>query len=103
MSQNLWNEIARTIINAGQMPIPVNNTLIELLKILINEAQANFLLIFEKPSLNINQIKEKTDLDETQLEKILNDLMYNGIITGTTSRSTGVKVYRLMGPFPGIF
>ena len=30
-------------------------------------------------------------------------LMDNGVITGTASRCAGVMVYRLMGPFPGIF
>jgi len=103
MSQDLWYKVARKIVKAGQMLMPISDTLIKLLRIIITEEQAKFLLIFKKPSLNFNQIKEKSDLDETQLKKILNNLMYNGVITGTTSRSTGVKVYRLMGPFPGIF
>ena len=70
----------------------------------MTEDQAKFLLIFnKKPSLNIDEIRGKIDLDDDTIYKILHDLMYNGIITGTRSRRTGVMVYRLLPPFPGIF
>ncbi len=51
----------------------------------------------------MDQIKKKTDLNEETILKILNDLMNNGIIVGTQSRSKRITVYRLMSPFPGIF
>ncbi|GAI97686.1 unnamed protein product, partial [marine sediment metagenome] len=98
----LWYKVARTIVRAGRLPIPVAGVFVEILKILLTEEQARFLLIFKKPSLNINQIKEKADLDAKALEKMLNDLMNNGIIIGTQSRSHKTMVYRLLQPFPGI-
>ena len=103
MTEKFWYKVARTIVKAGVFPFPVNESLIELLQELITEEQAKFLLIFKKPSLTLDQIKQSTDKDEESILKMLDILMYNGIIIGTKSRSAGVMVYRLMGPFPGIF
>ncbi|MFX1313640.1 MAG: indolepyruvate ferredoxin oxidoreductase subunit alpha [Promethearchaeota archaeon] len=102
-TDNLWYKVAKNIVKAGVFPIPISNTLLELLQNLITEEQAKFLLIFEKPSMTLKEIKERTDVDEELILKLLDVLMYNGIIIGTKSRSTGKMVYRLMGPFPGIF
>jgi Pyruvate/2-oxoacid:ferredoxin oxidoreductase delta subunit len=102
-SEKIWYKAARTIVKAGQQPMVVNDTLIELLQLIMTEEQAKFITIFRKPSLNINQIRDKTTLNEDELHKILNVLMDNGVIVGTKSRSTGIAVYRLLGPFPGMF
>jgi NAD-dependent dihydropyrimidine dehydrogenase PreA subunit len=103
MTDNLWNKVARTIVKAGVFPVPISDSLIELLQELITEEQAKFLLIFKKPSMTLEQIKERTDMDEESILKMLETLMYNGVIIGTKSRSAGKKIYKLMGTFPGIF
>ncbi|MFX1480178.1 MAG: indolepyruvate ferredoxin oxidoreductase subunit alpha [Promethearchaeota archaeon] len=103
MDENLWNKVARNIVQAGVFPVPVSNTLIEILQELITEEQAKFLLIFKKKSLTLDQIKQNTDLDEKSTLQMLETLMYNGIIIGAMSKSAKVMVYTLMGPFPGIF
>ena len=103
MSEKIWYKAARMVVNAGNYPFPINETVIELLKILITDDQARFIQIFRKPSLSLEQIKQKTNLNDVDLEKMLNDLMDGGIVVGTKSRSTGKNIYRLMGPFPGIF
>ncbi len=103
MSEKLWNKVARTIVKAGMFPIPITDTLIEFLQTVITEEQAEFLLIFKKRSLSIDQIKAKTELDDNALDKMLNGLMDNGIVISAPSKSTGIMVYRLMGPYPGIF
>ncbi|MBD3214730.1 MAG: 4Fe-4S dicluster domain-containing protein [Candidatus Lokiarchaeota archaeon] len=104
MTEKLWYKVARTIIKAGNLPFPVNQTLIELLKLLINEEQAKFIYkVFKKPNLNMDQIKMRIDLSEEEILGILDELMDEGVITGTTSESTGIEVYRLMPPFPGLF
>ncbi|MFX1375750.1 MAG: indolepyruvate ferredoxin oxidoreductase subunit alpha [Promethearchaeota archaeon] len=103
MSDKLWNKVARTIVKAGVFPVPVSDGLIELLQELISEKQAKFLLVFKKPSLTLEQIKQKTGMDEDSILEMLDLLMYNGIIIGTKSKSSGKNIYRLMGPFPGIF
>ncbi len=102
-NDKIWYKTARTIVKAGQLPMVVNEVLIELLQLIMTEEHAKFITIFRKPSLNIDQIREKTTIDEDALQKILNELMDNGVIVGTKSRSTGIAVYRLLGPFPGMF
>ncbi|MFW9949048.1 MAG: indolepyruvate ferredoxin oxidoreductase subunit alpha [Candidatus Thorarchaeota archaeon] len=99
----LWLKAARTIVKAGQMPIPITNTLITLLQTIMTHKQAQFIQIFKKPSLNFDQIKEKSNLDDKSLHQMLNELMENGIVVGVLSRRTGIMVYRLLGPFPGLF
>jgi len=103
MDDKLWIKTVRTIQKAGGFPIPVNNTTIELTQTLMNEEEASFILNFKKPSLNIDQLKDKTGLDEKYLEKMLTQLMDKGIIIGAQSRSTGIMVYSLMPFLPGIF
>ncbi|MFX1295854.1 MAG: indolepyruvate ferredoxin oxidoreductase subunit alpha [Promethearchaeota archaeon] len=102
-AEKLWYRAARTIAKAGQMPIPITPTIIELIKTLMSEEQATFILIFKKPSLNIDEIKQKSDLDDDSLNKMLISLMDKGVIVGVPSRRTGIMVYRLMPMWPGIF
>ncbi|MHA2089031.1 MAG: hypothetical protein ACW972_12190, partial [Promethearchaeota archaeon] len=99
----VWKGAVKNIVKAGAFPVAISNSLIELLQELMTEEQAKFLLIFKKSSLTLEQIKEKTDMDEEFILQMLETLMYNGIIIGAMSRSAKVMVYRLMGPFPGIF
>ena len=99
-----WYKVARRIVKAGQMPMPISESLIELIKSIIPEEQARFVLdTFKNPSLNIDEIKANSELDEGELDQMLNDLMDNGIVVGMPSRRTGIMVYRLLPPFPGMF
>ncbi len=99
----VWYKAARTIVKAGQLPMVVNDDLIELLKLIMTDEQAKFITVFRKPSLSIDQLKDKTNLDEETLNEILNELMDNGVVIGVPSRRTGTMIYRLLGPFPGLF
>ena len=100
----IWNKVVRTIVKAGQTPMPISDELIELIQNIITEEKAQFISsVFKKPSLNIDQIKSNTTLNSIQLMKMLNELMDNGVIVGLPSRRTGIMVYRLLGPFPGMF
>jgi len=107
MSEKLWQKVVRIVATAGAIPFPkdYDNVIIEILQNLINEEQARFLLHFKKPSLNIDQILEKTkdEFDENAIKRLLKELMTNGVIVKSQSRSTGIDVYRLLGPFPGMF
>lgn len=102
MSEQLWTNAATTIVNAGQIPIPITGTLLELMQTIMNAEQAEFIQIFDKP-LTMDEIKEKTLLDEHSIGRFLQELMHNGIVTGIPSRTTGTMVYRLLPPIPGIF
>ncbi len=103
MTDKFWYNVARTFIKAGVFPVPISDTLFELLQALVTEEQANFILLYKKPSMTLEEIKQKIDMEEQNIIKMLNTLMYNGIIVGTRSKSTGVMVYRLMGLWRGIF
>jgi len=101
--EKLWYKTARVIVKAGQMPMIITNTLIKLLKMILTEEEAKFILIFKRPSMNINEIKKNTDLDEKVLNEVLNKLMNKGVVVGIPSRRSGLMVYRLLGPYPGLF
>jgi NAD-dependent dihydropyrimidine dehydrogenase PreA subunit len=69
---------------------------------LLTEEQAKFITLFKKRSYNSEEIKQISDLDEKALNKMLNDLMNIGVITGMVSRSAGIMVYRPAPLVPGI-
>ena len=102
MSEQMWNKVAKNFVSAQGGFFPNNDTLISIIQTLVSEEQAKFLQIFRKRSLNINQIKAKTDLDDKALEKMLKELMDNGLIMGIPSRSTGIMVYYLVSILPGL-
>ena len=106
MSEKIWSKLIRLIPKAGGEQIPYHPTLVEILQTLITEEQAKFLLIFRKPLLTIDQIKQKSDLDGKELEKMLKDLMYEGFITALPNENTGIIEYSLnpfVGTYAGIF
>lgn len=102
MSEKLWYKVSRVFIKAGRLPVPITDTVIEILKTILTEDQAKFMLLFKKPSYNLDEIKPNTDLDEVSLQKMLNELMHIGVISGIPSRSTGIMVYRVTPFLPGL-
>ncbi len=102
MNEKIWQDAAQASIGAGAIPIPVSATLIELLQTVMDEKEAAFIPVFTKP-MNIKDIKEKSNLSDEALDKMLDGLMRKGIITGIPSKSTGIVVYRLLPPIPGLF
>lgn len=101
--EKVWNRAANRMVAAGQVPMPVTGTLIELLQTILDEEEAKFIQIFDKSSLNLQEIRERCDLDEDSLAGMLDGLLHKGALMVTRSRSTGVDVYHLMPPFPGLF
>lgn len=102
MNEQIWQNAAKASISIGVIPIPVTGTLIELLQTIMDEKEAQFVQILTKP-MNWKEIKEKSDLNEEALNNMLNGLMNKGIVTGIPSKTTGVVVYRLLPPLPGLF
>jgi len=92
-------------VKAGNMPFPITDTLIELLQNIVTKEQAKFIIkaYNKKPNMNIDEIKNKSNLDDSSLMKILDDLQFKGVIVGTESKTTGIIVYRLQPLFPGLF
>ncbi|MFX0076142.1 MAG: 4Fe-4S binding protein [Candidatus Hermodarchaeota archaeon] len=105
MNDNFWYKLSRVIVKAGNMPFPVTDTLIELLKNILSEEEADFIIKVynRKPNMNLNEIMSKIDIDSASLTKLLDDLQFKGVVVGTESKTTGITVYRLQPPFPGLF
>jgi len=101
--EKVWNRAANRMVAAGQVPMPVTGTLIELLQTILDEEEAEFISVFDKPSLNLQEIRERCGLDEEPLAAMLDSLLHKGALMLSRSRSTGVDVYHLMPPFPGLF
>jgi hypothetical protein len=102
MSERIWSKLTKRIIKAGII-LPFSDTLNEILKTLINEEQAKFLLVFNKPSLTIDQIRHKTDLDDKALDEMLNVLMDIGIIDTIPKPNTDIIGYNLAPFAPELF
>jgi len=102
MNEQIWQDAAQASINAGVIPMPVTGTLLELLQTIMDEREAQFIPVFTKP-MNMKELKEKSSLNEEELDKILDGLMRKGVVTGIPSKNTGQVVYRLMPPIPGLF
>lgn len=102
MDDKAYKKAASRSISAGKIPFPLSDTLVELFKILVTGEEARFLAIFRKPSMNLDQVKEKRpDMDEQAIKAMLDTLMDKGVIMGSTS-SSGIEVFTLMPPFPGL-
>ncbi|MEW6079089.1 MAG: 4Fe-4S binding protein [Thermodesulfobacteriota bacterium] len=102
MSDQIYRDAASAINKAGAVPFPVNDTLLDILKILMTPEQAQFVQMLDRP-LNRGELEKKSGLSGDALDRMLNDLMDNGVITGAASRSAGMMVYRALPPIPGIF
>jgi formate hydrogenlyase subunit 6/NADH:ubiquinone oxidoreductase subunit I len=101
MSQELWQKTAQTIVNAGQLPIPISQTMIEIMRTIMTPEQAEFVQVFTKP-MNMEELQEVTRMDRPVIDKLLVELMHAGVLTGIPSKGTGTLVYRLLPPLPGI-
>ncbi len=101
MNDQQYRAAASALISAGGIPFPTDSV-IDILKHLITVDQAGFIQLFDRP-LNRDEIKERSGLDEPELDRMLNDLMDNGVVFGMPGKSTGIMVYRLLPPLPGIF
>ena len=102
MNEQMWQNAAQASISAGVVPIPITGTVLELLQTIMDEKEAQFIPIFTKP-MNLKELKEKSGLSEESLDKMLDGLMTKGIVTGIPSNNTGLIVYRLLPPIPGLF
>jgi ferredoxin len=104
MSEKLWYKAAKLIVRATGNPLfQANDTLVEILKTLLNEKEINFLLNFRKPVLTYHELKERSEMDDTELMDILDSLMDNGIIMDFPIKDSDMMEYRLLAPVADIF
>ncbi|MFX0187927.1 MAG: 4Fe-4S binding protein [Candidatus Hodarchaeota archaeon] len=108
MSEVKYKKAAQVIVKAGLLPFPINDTLLEILKLLIEEDELDFIMAFKrKRSQTIEELKKSSKMSEEDILKNVKSLAKKGVIFNQPS-SSGIMVYRLLplmmvGPFEYIF
>lgn len=96
MLDEKYRKAARVIIKAGFLPFPINDTMIELLKILLNENDLDFIMAFRrKPSQTMQELKVSSKLSEDEILNHIKSLAKTGFLFNQPN-SSGVMVYRLL-------
>ncbi|MFX1346145.1 MAG: 4Fe-4S binding protein [Promethearchaeota archaeon] len=104
MSEKIWLKAAQLFAKASGDPfLQPNETLIEMLKALLNEEQAKFISNFRKPILTLQKLKEKSGMAEGYLIQILNSMMDKGLIMDKPNESSGIIEYHLLRLIPDIW
>lgn len=94
-----YKKAGEIISTAGGTPLPVNDTLIKLLKFFINEDELDFIAAFaEKKSQTMEQLKQSSGLSEDEINKKVKDLAKRGVIFNQPN-SKGIMVFRLLPLF----
>lgn len=108
MSEAKYKKVAQVIVKAGLLPFPINETLLEILKLLIEEDELDFIMAFKrKHSQTMEELKKRSKMSEDEILKKVESLASKGVIFNQPNRN-GVMVYRLLplmmvGPFEYIF
>ncbi|MFX1409390.1 MAG: ATP-binding protein [Promethearchaeota archaeon] len=96
MSEDKYRKVARIIVKAGLIPFPINDTMIDLLKLLINEEQLPFIMAFRKSfSQTMEQLKVSSKMSEDDIKMHVKKLAIKGLLFNQPN-TKGVMVYRLM-------
>ena len=108
MSEVKYKKVAQVIVKAGLLPFPINETLLEILKLLIEEDELDFIMAFKrKRSQTMEELKKSSKMSEDEILKKVKSLASKGVIFNQPNRQ-GVMVFRLLplmmvGPFEYIF
>jgi ferredoxin len=91
-----YKKAGEIISTAGGTPIPVNDTLIKILKYFIMEDELDFITAFsDKKSQTMEQLKQSSGLSEEEINKKVKNLSRRGVIFNQPN-SKGLMVYRLL-------
>jgi ferredoxin len=94
-----YKKAGEVISTAGGTPLPVNDTLIGLLKYFIMEDEIDFIASFaEKKSQTMEQLKLSSGLSEEEINKKVKALAGRGVIFNQPN-SKGIMVFRLLPLF----
>ena len=94
MLENVWQKAVKILVKASGNPLfQPNDTMIKLLKTLLNEEQVKFLLNFRNPILTFAKLKERTGMEDRDLKAMLNSLMDEGIILDTPNEVSDIMEY----------
>jgi len=98
----LWYKTVRALVKAGGMPLPANQALADLIKEMLTEEQANFLIKVKKRSSTFEELKARTGLDDKPLKGMLDSLFNVGAMISLPSRSSGQEIYYISPIMPGM-
>ena len=91
-----YKKAAQIINTAGGTPLVVSDTLIEILKVLVEEKHLDFILAFKsKKSQTLEQLKESSKMSDIEIKQHVESLAKIGLVFNQPNRH-GVMVYRLM-------
>jgi len=92
-----FKKAAGLISSAGMIPFAVTDTLLEIVRFYLDEADADFInAAFDgAKSLSLDQLKEKTGLSDAAIKTRTDSLAKKGILFNQPN-SRGVMVYRLL-------
>ena len=91
-----YQKVAEVIHGAGGTPVPINDTLIEIIRELVNEEEIDIILAFkEKVSQTLEELKESSGIPEAEILAKTKTLAKKGFIFDQPNRK-GVVVYRLL-------
>ncbi len=109
MSEAKYKRVAQIIVKAGRLPFPVNDTLLNILKIIIDENELDFIInaFKRKYSQTFEELKKTSKMEDDVILEKIKSLAKKGVIFNQPS-SSGIMVYRLLplimvGPFEYIF
>jgi len=98
MSEAKYKKVAQAILKVGGMPIPISDTFLEIIKMLLgdDEEEIDMVLAFKrKASQSLDQLKQTTGLSEEKILDLTDRIAKKEFIFNQPS-STGVKVFRLL-------
>jgi ferredoxin len=94
-----YKQAAEAISNASSTPLPVYDTLLSILKLIMSEDEAELVIAFrDKRSQTIEELKLSSGLSEIELSQKLSVLAKKGVVFDQPNRQ-GVMVYRLLPVF----
>jgi len=97
MDEKTIKKAARIIIKSGMLPFPVTDTLMEIMGLLYTEDELKFIIkaFRRKPSLTMDQLREKTGMPEEEIKTLTDSLAKKGALFVSQS-SSGLTIYRLL-------
>ncbi|MFW9949446.1 MAG: hypothetical protein ACFFKA_04910, partial [Candidatus Thorarchaeota archaeon] len=96
MSNDNFKKAARTIIKAGTLPFPINDTLVQILKELLSEDELTFIDAFKrKTSQTLEELMKSSNMSEDMILNFVNALAKKGVLFNQPN-SKGIMIFRLM-------
>jgi len=98
MFEDKYKKVAKVILKAGGLPIPVNPTFLEIIRTLIkdDEEELDMLLSFRrKISQNMEQLKNSSGLSEEKIMEIIDRLAKKGFMFNQPN-SKNILVFRVL-------